>query len=503
MPEQRLAPKAIAKRLFGIDPDRDERASQLCAETLLTLVANSRDPRAGELQSPKLRRFALRSLVLEANFLEGISELLDGGDMSAAEYGKQLAAGEDFKGADNLPLAKAALRSLIDPSTDQGQPGQRLMLPFHEKLLWYDARPSGQARTFTVRKVRMRGSGITFARMLLAPPPSAHAVELGESAVRGIHEALALQSPLSEIAAALEEVLPEEARRPPAVEEDERQSWALGADESLAVMAQALCRHAAGLTEQGAASGPAKLWQLRTVLALDLAVNSLRRAWDLTESPAESRCLLLAIAGLERRDDRVRLRSERSYDEARTAIRWATIATLANVMEELAKQRTVDWSSELETRTANLLQQAVVEPLRRMGRRADFRALAQLAFENANYDRSGEGFRVLLESIGMSAGGTRYRYLSATPDLLSALVGALSAEMPMTSGDFFSRLGEEWGLVISPEAAMGTVLRNELDGADLAVNARRFEKLMIDAGLASGLSDRTVLVGERAGRRAI
>jgi hypothetical protein len=505
MPEQRLqrlAPKAIAKRLFGIDPDRDERASQLCAETLLTIAASGYRAGADELQSPKVRRFAVRSLVLGANFLDGFPQQLDGGEMTAAEYGSQLAAGEDFKGADNLPLAKAALRSLIDPSTDQGQPGQRLLLPFHETLLWYDARTSGQS-SYTVRKVRMRGSGITFARMLLDPPPSAQAAELGERAVKGIQEALTLESPLSEIAAALEEVLPEEAKRPPVVEEDERQSWALGAHESMAELARALCRHAAGVSGRGGASGPAKLWQLRTVLALDLAINALRRAWEVTESPESGRCLLLAVAGSERRNDRGRLRSERSYDEARTAIRWATIATLAKVMDELARERHVDWSAELEARTANLLQQSVVDPLRRKGRRADFRALAQLAFENANYDRSGEGFRVLLESIGMSAGGTRYRYLSATPDLLSALVGALSADMPMTSQDFFSRVGDEWGLVISPEAAMGTVLRNELDGADLATNARRFEKLMIEAGLASGVSDRTVLVGERAGRRPL
>lgn len=102
----------------------------------------------------------------------------------------------------------------------------------------------------------------------------------------------------------------------------------------------------------------------------------------------------------------------------------------------------------------------------------------------------------------MSAGGTRYRYVSATPDLLAALVGALSSEMPMNSSQFFRRVAEEWHLVASPEAATGTSLRDELDGAELALNFRRFEKLLIDAGLAAGLSDRTVLVGERAARRA-
>jgi hypothetical protein len=37
---RRLNPGAVAKTLFGIDLDRDERASQLCAETLLTISVN-------------------------------------------------------------------------------------------------------------------------------------------------------------------------------------------------------------------------------------------------------------------------------------------------------------------------------------------------------------------------------------------------------------------------------------------------------------------------------
>jgi hypothetical protein len=500
MPEPRLAPKAIAKNLFGIDPDRDERASQLCMEALLTLTANEyKDPKEA-LQSPKLRRFAIRSLVLGCNFMQGIDEQLQGAGESASHFGEELAKGEDFRGADNLPMARAALLSLVDPSTQQGQKGQHLMLPFHESLLWYDARPS--AGEYTVRKVRMRGSGITFARMLLDPPKNAsNAEELGDRAVKGIQDALTLPSPLSEIAEALERVLPEAVLGKVTLQEDEAESWKLGASEELNPLAEGLCRHVEGVTSQGGASGPAKLWQLRTILALDLAINSLRRAWGVISTPADSRFLLIAIGGAERRDDRVRLRSERGYDDARTSIRWATVSTLATTMERLATERGVDWAGEFEGRTAKILSGSVLDPLNQLGRKADFQELAQLAFENANYDRSGEGFRVLLESIGMSAGGTRYRYLSATPDFLAAIVGALSAEMPMTSQDFFVRIGEEWGLVVSPDAATETVLRNELDGAYLAVNARRFEKLLIEAGLASGVSDRTVLVGERAGRR--
>lgn len=501
MTEPFLGPKAIANRLFIIDPDRDERASQLCTEALLLLAANGYEaPDQGELRGPKLRRFAARSLILGRNFLEGYNQSVRSGAMSAREYGDYLMRAEDFHGADNLALARTALRNLVDPSTEQGQSTQHLMLPFHESLLWYDARQSNGQHT--VRKVRMRGSGITLARMLLSPPSEAEeAVPLGQRAVAGIRSALTSSSPLSEIASALEEVLPEEARAPVRVEEDEVRAWELGGETGLSDLAVSICRHAEGIMLQGEASGPSKLWQLRTILALDLAINALRRAWQFVEAPVVGRHILLAMPGTNRSDDRVRLRSERSYESARMAIRWATIHMIAEVMREHASAGNVDWASGFDGRTARVLSESVIEPLQRDGSRSDFRELAQLAFENANYDRSGEGFRVLLESVGMSAGGTRYRYLSATPDLLASLVGALSAEMPMTSGDFFRRLRDEWGLVISPDAALGTDLRNELDGASLAVNARRFERVMIDAGLASGLSDRTVMVGERAGRR--
>lgn len=500
MPDH-LSPKSVAKHLFVIAQDRDERASQLCAETLLTLSANGFSPPGTELVSPKHRRFALRSLVLGENFLRGYRDRLRSGEMTAEQYGEQLASGEDFQGADNLALARTALGNLIDPSTEQGQRGQHLMLPFHHSLLWYDARPlNGE---FTVRQVRMRGAGITLARLLMDPPDAAgaDAREWGTRSVDGVRAALALESPLSEISEALESVLPQSVLDPPRLEPVEEEAWELGSQERLAELAATICRHAEGVMLQEGASGPARLWQMRSILALDLAMNSLRRSWEAIGTDPTARFLVLALAGGERQRDRVRLRSERSYDEARTVLRWATVAAIESIMRDLAAGGCQDWGAEFEGRTATLLQETVIQPLTAAGSAADFRALAQLAFENANYDRAGEGFRVLLESIGMSAGGTRYRYVSATPDLLAALVGALSREMPMTSSDFFRRVAEEWHLVGSPEAAIGTSLRDELDGAELALNFRRFEKLLIDAGLAVGLSDRTVLVGERAARR--
>lgn len=482
----RLAPKAIATALFGIDPDRDERASQLCAETLLTLTALEFAPSDQLQRSPKQRRFALRSLVFGVNFLSDQTEPLPGDDeMTAARYGHLLAIAEDFHGSQNLVLARTALANLIDPSTEQGTPAQHLLMPFHRSLLWYDARASGGR--YTARKVRMRGSGITLARMLAAPPQSAgqQTAARAGAAVEGIRNALEVESPLARAAEQLEAALPHGLSGEPQLEAEEMEAWARGGEDRLAGFATGLCSHADGVVGQGGASPPARIWQLRSVLALDLAVDCLRRAWQATSTPAEQQALLLAVAGPSRPDDRVRLRSERSYAEARMAL--------------LHARGGIDWSAEVDGRTRRRLDVPVIQPYRPAAAQ-DFQRTAQLVFENANYNRPGDGVRVLLESIGMSAGGTRYRYLSASPDLLAALVGALSHEMPMTSHEFFVRLAQEWGLVVSPEAARGTVYAQDLEGSSLAANARRFERVLMEAGLASGLSDRTVLVGERAGR---
>ncbi len=58
---RRLAPGHIAEALFCLDPDRDERAPQLCAETLLTLVQNKyQSPaKSSDLRSPKRQLFAV------------------------------------------------------------------------------------------------------------------------------------------------------------------------------------------------------------------------------------------------------------------------------------------------------------------------------------------------------------------------------------------------------------------------------------------------------------
>jgi hypothetical protein len=500
-----LAPRQIAGALFGIDPDRDERASQLCMETLLTLVQN--DYRAPDnvekLNSPKRQLFAIRSLALGENFLSGQHEGRVGDeDTSPQRYGDLLADGATIRGSTHLKLAQDTLQGLVDPETQRGQPGAWLLRPFHESLLWYDARKSSPSRPdWSVRKVYMRGNGITLARML-ADPAGAESAELGAKAVRAIKEALRSSSPLSQISEQLETALPRSQGY--MLETDEKNAWSHARDGRLAGLEAQVCRHADGVMNQGGASGPAKLWQLRIVLALALAGHVLRTAWEATSTPQHDRFLLLSFGDDVRAQDPVRQRSEESYRRARIHLSEATVLTLARSMRELGEAGTVEWSGKFEMRkgaVADALQD-VSRQLRAMRHPApeeDYRRLARTAVENANYSRSEDGFRVLLESVGLT-GGTRYRYLTGTPEFLAALVGALSDRMPMSSREFFAAVRDEWGFVVNQEAAAETSLAGQLDGAALERNARRAERLMADAGLALVLSDRTSVVGERAAR---
>lgn len=504
---RRLSPGSIAETLFALDPDRDERAPQLCAETLLTLAQNGYRAPAGDtpLESPKRRRFAVRSLALEENFLGGQDSGRAGDDETTpARYGQMLAAGEQVRGSAHLNLARAALDGLVDPDTQRGQKGAWLLRPFHESLLWYDARkPNPRRPDYTVRKVYMRGSGITLARLLVDPKDPV-AATLGKRAVQAIEQALTAPSPLATISTRLESALPSDYSKPPPLEDDEQQAWDQGGRDQLQDLAGRLCRHAEGVMLQGGASGPARMWQLRTMLALDLASHALRTAWEATGTPAAERYLLLSFGGVTRAQDPVRQRSEESYRRARIRLGEATVRTLAQQMRQLKDAGVVDWESEFEPRSGLAGAGADTVSSRLSGlspgcAEEEYLKLARVAAENANYSRAEAGFRVLLQSVGL-LGGTRYPYLTASTDLLAALVGALSAQMPMPSHEFFSAVRREWGFVINQESAAGTTLSGQVDGAGLERNARRAEKLMSQAGLALDLSDRTTVVGERARR---
>lgn len=507
-----LSPGSIARSLFTLDPDRDERAPQLCAETLLTLAENGytapADPE--RLRSPKRRRFALRSLALAHNFLAGDDVPGRAGDdeTSVSQYGQALAEGREVRGSANLALARATLEGLVDPDTVRGQPGASLLRPFHESLLWYDARkPSPRRANYSVRKVYMRGSGITIARML-ADPADPAAAAAGRRAVTEIRRALTAPSPLAAISKRLESALAsaDAYTSHPDTEVDEIAAWKQGGDPALAELAGQLCRHAEGVMLQGGASGPARLWQLRTVLALDVAVHALRTAWAATETPEAERYLLLSFGGVTRAQDPVRQKSEDSYRRARIRLGDATVRTLAREMRRLhTENRSRPWVVEFEPRSGLADDNDPGSVSRRLrvlpagSADEEYLKLARYSVENANYSRGEDGFRVLLQSVGL-LGGTRYPFLTASADLLGALVGALSAEMPLASHDFFGAVRREWGLVINQETAAGTNLSGQLDGAGLERNARRAEKLMSQSGLALGLSDRTTVVGERAQR---
>jgi len=509
---QELAPGAIAEHLFCLEPDRDERAPQLCAETLLTLAANQYLAPSGDLASPKRQLFALRSLATGKNFLGGRQDGHAADEQTTPEqYGAMLARGSDIRGSANLGKAQLALQGLIDPDTQRAQqPGAWLLRPFHESLLWYDARkPSPSRREYTVRKVYMRGSGITFARILLDPRPE-DARASAQAAVLAIREALTAPTPVAEISRKLEGALPigQAYNRPPSLEDDERAAWERGSDPRLDDLARALCKHAEGVMTQEGSSAPARLWQLRSVLALDLACHTLRTAWNVTNTPVGERYLLLSFSSAPRATDPVRKKSEDSYRIARIKLSDAIVRTLASRMQELAQRLPrVDWATHFQTgstlgNTGD--PDSISNQLRSLGNRADIESYLQVArnaVEVADYSRGAEnGFRVLLESVGCLVGTGIYRYLTASPDLLATLVGALSQDMPMTSREFFAAVRREWGLIINQESASATSLAKELDGAGLEYNARRAEKLMGDAGLAVGLSDRTTLVGERVAR---
>ncbi|MCV7440811.1 hypothetical protein H7K33_01065 [Mycobacterium paraense] len=507
---QQLTPGAIASELFCLDPDRDERAPQLCAEALLTLVANEYRPcPADELKSPKRQRFAIRSLALGTNFLGGRNDGHAGDDeTSPAEYGARLAKGDEIRGSSHLRLAQQMLQGLVDPDTQRGQPGAWLLRPFHESLLWYDARKESPNRSeYTVRKVYMRGSGITLARLLVDPVDPV-AAQLGQAAVTAIRDALTSLSPLAEISAKLEDVLPR--RQPytstPTLQDDERDAWTRGADPRLQELAERLCRHAEGIMLQAGASPPSRLWQLRTIFAIDLALHVVRTAWVTTRTPQSDQFLLLSFGDSPRSIDPIRQRSEESYRRARIRLSEATVQTLARRMRELSGG-VANWAAQFQTGSAlgnSNDPDSIANQLSRLSDTAtdeDYLRIARAAVEVANYSRGAEdGFRVLLESTGALVGTGQYRFLTAGPDLLAGLVGALSAQMPMSSREFFAAVRQEWGLIINQESAADTSLVSQLDGAGLERNARRAEKLMNDAGLALGLSDRTTMVGERAAR---
>ena len=354
--DKRLAVGNVATALWPLYPDRDQKASPLCTESLLALLGNADRGADDELVSPKVSNFAVRSLIFGENFLHGKTDRMHRGDMTLQEYGQKLSAAEDFNGSDNLDLARKALGNLID--TTEGLPGQRgehLLMPFHESLLWYDARKSKSSDSWSVRQVRMRGKGMGIARILIDPPPDAgedtlvHARTAREELVR----LLRLPSPFGKVAGDLENPLHPDSSPRPAIESAESRWWELAGGDATRPFAKQLSRHLAGVTTQKNCSPADKLWQTRSIIALDLAANYLDSAWERSEQPQEKRFLLVSAPGLDRKTDTVRLASERSHKAATESLHDALVAVIAETMAELQadmKGGTIDFEKHLELR---------------------------------------------------------------------------------------------------------------------------------------------------------
>jgi serine/threonine protein kinase len=492
--QRRLTPVEVSRSLFGLAPDRDERASQLAMETFLTLWANGYEEPSGDPSSPKRRNAALRSLVLGENFVEGFG---DGSAMGrqAEEACERLASGKDFAGSDGLALARRAIRALIDDRTIQGSSGSTLLAPFHESLLWYDARRSGAQRPWSVRKVNMRGTGVTLGAMLLR---GASAESGSKSAVAGIKEALQSPSPVDDLASRLRDAVPDSIDQF-TLERDEVKAWEVAGDKTLAPLAERINRHCRNITAQEEVSPSTKLLQIRLILALDVAHHMLARSWEAINAPEQSRFLLLSFSGEERKENEVRIAAETSYQNARQQITQAIITQLAVKARNISEDgNDVDWDFEFEKR-AKLGE--ITSKFGSASGDTEFRELAGLVFEESRgsgYGRPVDAFRVLLESIGVLNGTGQYRYLRAGPELLAALIGAVG-DMPMPTGEFLEAIWHEWSFVVGDRQMTSTFLVDSLDGSVLARNSRILEALLSSSGLAVALSDQTCMVGHRLG----
>ena len=338
MPESSVAPRDVAEKLFGFRLDRDTRSPQLAMEAFLTLAANGYvDRDEDSLMTPKRGNLSLRSLAMGANFHSGSDKWTADGHL-VAEVGESLSRGLDLPGFTNLDLAAESLAAVIDrETTRQADKGRWLLYPFHEALLWYDARPQRAAGTWSVRQVVMRGTGITVASMLSDP-------SLAESpaVLKGIREALTAPSRFALLHAALPEA--EEEHRD--AEENEKRDWIAGRGTEVRPISEALVRHCAAICAQQRLSPAARLWQLRAMFALDIAIGALRIAWERSETPLRQRYLLLSCQPLaERRRDFVRQYSEESWNAARRRLAEATVRTLSDLFA--AQPADVEWESAI------------------------------------------------------------------------------------------------------------------------------------------------------------
>lgn len=353
----RLTPSAVGKSLFGFSPDRDERAAHIVMETFLTMWANDfKRPETATVYGPKRRNGIVRSLALHDNFFDGMQDELPTG-MRLTELGDRLSSGEDFLGSEGLALAQSAMQSLVDRSTVQGSNGATLMLPFHESLLWFDARRSGKSTPWSVRKVNMRGTGVSIARMLLDPgAPSSDATKTDAAvALAGIRDALRSPSPLGVLADRLRAVVSAEEERKP-LEADEVLLWDVAGTKDLSRLGERVARHVSKIVGQPNVPAPTKLLQVRSVIALDILTHMLTCGWEKAGLPEESRFLVLSYSPEERRSNRVRIASEECFEQSRLQISRAIRVQIAETIETLQGTLSTKeaWALQFEKRGASI-----------------------------------------------------------------------------------------------------------------------------------------------------
>lgn len=441
------------------------------------------------MRSPKLRRFALRSFVTSENFLTRRNASPACSTFKTREQlGDALARGIDFGSSENLSLAVAALRGLVDRSTKNSQPGAQLMFPFHESLLWYDARESATVG-WDVRKVAMRGTGITLARLLCGSEFGEHR-EKAVTIRDAVRLALTNNNGVARVARSIESLdALEKAVVPQA---DERESWRLAEKVELVPLGTRLRTAGADLMTADAIAFPSRLWALRNLLALEVALHILRRAYQVAGTSNEQQYLVVCVGGPRRPENFSRQASELSLEHARRTIREALVETIAETIVRLRIEKDIAWNQEFEKRSK------LDDLSERLGDASESALdLAREIFERGTYERTDDAFRRLLNSIGILGGSGAYRYIEGTPDLLSLLVYALSSEMPLTSREFFATVYKRWGLVLSADSVAYTDLGAKIDSSDLARNGRRVEQMLVYSGLAQSYSDSTTMVGNR------
>jgi len=485
------APGAVSRGLFRIAPDRDERMHQVAMEMLLTLHQNGYAADTMDIRSPRRASLLLRSLVLRDNFVEV------GGEHE--QLARLLSEGKDFAGSDQMNLVQESLRTLVDPATRRGSLGTQLMLPVHSALLWYDVRK--RAATWNPQYVLMRGTGITLARFLLAPPAAVSELAAeAAAAVDGVKKALLAPSPFGPIV----DQLGDEHTRP--MTSEEKAAWEAAEDPALEELGRRIIRHSSAIMADESQPREVRLLHLRRIVALDVAWHMLDAAWTAAQTPPENRYLVVCHAPQERADNRARVLSEDSY---RTANQTLTRGLLAGLRERMRRyaETSREWDGFFLARSDEEGRSKTgpyYEELAQEMSDCDASSLDFDAFANRAFDAPGDGYarpigalRVMLESCGLVTGEGRWRYMRATPSLLAAMVAARPQTGAQEAGEFLHWLHKEWSLVIDEHHDVGSPrLRGE--GSVLQRNGEYFERDLVDADLATALSDQTCMVGMRA-----